>query len=56
MKIGWIDIITHQIIIDPDIYSIKTRPYLLAPKKSEFFQKELDYFKNLGIIKKYKNS
>src|SRR5579871_1398163 len=55
MKIGRTDVITHQIIIDPDIYSIKTRPYPLAPKESEFLQKELDYFENLSIIKKCEN-
>src|SRR5579871_2640964 len=38
--------------MDLDIYLIKTRPYPLAPKESEFLQKELDHFKNLGIIKK----
>src|SRR5579871_597613 len=41
--------------MDPDIYSIKTRPYPLAPKESEFLQKELDHFKNLGIIEKYES-
>src|SRR5579871_2302770 len=55
MKMGQTDIITHQIIIDPDIYPIKTRPYPLAPKESEFLQKELDYFENLGIIEKYES-
>src|SRR5579871_6729633 len=52
MKIGRTDVITHQIIMDPDIYPIKTRPYPLAPKESEFLQKELDHFENLGIIEK----
>ena len=55
MKIGWTDIITHQIIIDLDFYPIKTRSYSLTPKESEFLQKELDYFKNLSIIKKYES-
>src|SRR5579871_5138581 len=41
--------------MDPDIYPIKTRPYSLALKESEFLQKELDHFKNLGIIEKYKS-
>src|SRR5579871_3928920 len=41
--------------MDPDIYPIKTRPYSLALKESEFLQKELDYFKNLGIIEKYES-
>src|SRR5579871_5065902 len=52
MKMGQTDVITHQIIIDPDIYPIKTRPYPLAPKESEFLQKELDHFENLSIIEK----
>src|SRR5579871_1378804 len=52
MKMGQTDIITHQIIMDLDIYPIKTRPYPLALKELEFLQKELDYFENLGIIKK----
>ena len=55
MKLGWTDVITHQIIIDLDIYPIKTKPYPLAPKELEFLQKELDYFENLGIIKKYES-
>ena len=55
MKIGQTDIITHIIIIDLDIYPIKTRLYPLAPKESEFLQKELDHFKNPGIIKKYES-
>src|SRR5579871_4420920 len=55
MKMGQTDVITHQIIIDPDIYPIKTRPYSLALKELEFLQKELDHFKNLGIIKKYES-
>src|SRR5579871_275872 len=38
--------------MDLNIYPIKTRPYPLAPKESEFLQKELDYFENLGIIEK----
>ena len=38
--------------MDLDIYPIKTRPYPLAPKESEFLQKELDHFENLGIIEK----
>src|SRR5579871_3455910 len=41
--------------MDPDIYPIKTRPYPLALKESEFLQKELDHFKNLGIIEKYES-
>src|SRR5579871_4288518 len=55
MKIGRTDVITHRIITDPDIYPIKTRPYPLAPKESEFLQKELDHFENLGIIEKCKS-
>src|SRR5579871_4228617 len=55
MKMGQTDVITHQIIIDPDIYPIKTRPYPLALKESEFLQKELDHFKNLSIIEKYES-
>src|SRR5579871_6680266 len=38
--------------MDLDVYPIKTRPYSLALKESEFLQKELDHFENLGIIKK----
>src|SRR5579871_1850651 len=41
--------------MDPDIYPIKTRPYPLAPKESEFLQKELDHFENLGIIEKFES-
>ena len=41
--------------MDSDIYPIKTRPYLLAPKESEFLQKKLDYFENLSIIEKYES-
>src|SRR5579871_1704587 len=38
--------------MDLNIYPIKTRPYSLALKESEFLQKELDHFENLGIIEK----
>src|SRR5579871_6768749 len=55
MKMGQTDVITHRIITDPDIYPIKIRPYPLAPKESEFLQKELDHFENLGIIEKYES-
>src|SRR5579871_4737888 len=41
--------------MDLNIYPIKTRPYPLALKESEFLQKELDHFENLGIIEKCEN-
>ena len=52
---GKIDIIIHWIITDPNKYPVKTWPYLLSPRESEFLKKELVYLENLGIIEKYES-
>ena len=49
---GRTNVITHQIIMEPDIHLIKTRPYPLSSGESEFLKKELEHFKKLGIIEK----